>query len=253
MPEMFAARAAELVALSPDVIVAPNSQAVAAAIAQTATIPIVMLNVSHPVEAGFIKSLVSSGTNVTGTTNQMKDVDAKLTELLRETRPGIASIGVIFTPSNAGSVLGLEQQTIAARSHGVTVVPIPLNRPADLDGIPAILDRERPQALVVHAPPIISLNLQSIAKLAVERRLPTVGPFKFMVRGGLLMSYGPDGLDSWRSTAVYVDKLLRGESASNLPIEQPKKFELVISLTTAKALGIDVPPALLARADEVIE
>src|SRR5215203_5139071 len=115
----------------------------------------------------------------------------------------------------------------------------------------AILARERPQALLVHVTPIAVRNLAEIAKLAVAHRLPSVAAYKVMAQGGLLMSYGPDRVESWRRAAIYIDKLLRGESPSNLPVEQPTKFELVINIKTATALGLTIPPTLLARADEV--
>ena len=252
-PELFASAAAELVALSPDVIVAPNSQAVEAAMTQTASVPIVMLNVADPVGAGFIKSLANPGSNVTGSTNQLKDVIAKHHQLLLEIRPGLERLGQIFTPSNAGSALGLQENIVAMRELGVALVPIPLDQPSDLEAASAILARERPQALLVHVTPIAVRNLAEIAKLAVAHRLPSVAAYKVMAQGGLLMSYGPDRVESWRRAAIYIDKLLRGESPSNLPVEQPTKFELVINIKTATALGLTIPPTLLARADEVIE
>jgi putative ABC transport system substrate-binding protein len=251
--EQYAALAAELVALTPDVIVAPNSQAVAAAIAQTASIAIVMIGVSHPVEAGFIKSLANPASNVTGITNQLKDVDLKHYELLREIRPGLERIGVIFTSRNPGSVLSLQDAIVGTRQAGITVVPIPLEGPADIEAASAILTRERPQALEVHAAVLATNKLADIAKLATDHGLPTVAAFKFMARGGLLMSYGPDEVESWPHAARYVDRLLRGERPSNLPVEQPTKFDLVINLNTANALGITVPLTLQAQADEVIE
>ena len=252
-PEMFGVRAAELVALSPDLIVAPNSQSVSAAIAHTTSTPVVMIDVSNPVEAGFVKSLASSGSNVTGTTNQLKDVASKHYELLREVRPGLERMGVIFTPSNAGSALGVHEASVEMRRLGITLIPLAFDRPSDLDGVSAMLVPDGPQAVVVHPTPVTITNLAAIAKLALERRLPTVTAFRFMAQQGLLLSYGSDMPESWRRAAVYVDKLLRGESPSNLPIEQPTKFEFVINLRTARALGLAVPATLLARADEVIE
>ena len=190
-PELLAAGAAELVALSPDLIVAGDSQTTAAALVQTSSIPIVMVGVSHPVEAGFIKSLASSGSNVTGLTNQLKDVDSKALGLLREAKPGIDRVGVLYTPR--------------------------------------------------------------IAALLIEGRVPTVTAFSTWVRDGILMSYGPDLVEMWRDTASYIDRILRGARPGDLPVQQPTKFLFVINLRTAKAIGVDFSPTLLARADEVIE
>jgi putative ABC transport system substrate-binding protein len=251
--ELFAARAAELLALSPDVIVASNSQAVAAAKAQTASIPIVMIDVSHPVEAGFIKSLAQPGSNVTGVTNQGKDIAMKHYELLREIRPSIQRIALVFTPSNAGSKLGLEEQTVVARALGIDVIPVPFEGPADIGEATAILKRERAQALQVHTTPVTIVHRAMIAKLAMEHDLPTISFNEAMARAGILMTYGANRAESWRRAADYVDRLLRGEQASVLPVEQPTRFDLHINLKTAAALRLALPPTLLARADEVIE
>jgi putative ABC transport system substrate-binding protein len=250
--ELYPARATELVALSPDVIVATNSQAVGAVIAHTSSIPIVMIDVSHPVEAGFVKSLANPGSNVTGVTNQHKDIALKHYDLLR-VAPNVERLAMLFTPSNAGSVLGLEEQVEAARQIGITSIPIPFEGPADLASAAETLQREKAQALQIHTTPVTIINRIALAKLANEHALPTISFFPVMVRGGLLMSYGAERFESWRRAAGYVDRILRGEQPSSLPVEQPTKFELVINLTTAKALGLTIPPTLLARADEVIE
>jgi putative tryptophan/tyrosine transport system substrate-binding protein len=251
--DLFGARAAELVASSPDVIVATNSQAVAAAMSQTSSIPIVMLDVSHPVEAGFIKSLASPGSHVTGLTNQSKDIAAKHYDLLREINPRVERVALIFTPSNAGSVLGLQDQTATAQQAGISVIPVPFESAADLDSAAQIVRQEGAQALQVHNTPVALRNRLLIGKLAIELGLPTISFYPTMARDGLLISYGADQAESWRRAATYVDRLLKGESPSDLPVEQPTAFKLVINLKTAKALGLTIPPTLLARADEVIE
>ena len=251
--DLFAARAAELVARSPDVIVATNSQAVAAAMAQTSSVPIVMLDVSHPVEAGFVQSLASPGSNVTGVTNQGKDIAIKHYDLVRELNPQVQRVGLVFTPSNVGSSLGLKEQTVTAHERGIAVVSIPFEGPADLDAAAMILKRERVQALQVHTTPATITNRAPIAKLALELALPTISFYPVMTQAGLLMSYGDNRIASWRRAATYVDRLLRGERPTNLPVEQPTSFHLHINLKTARALGLTIPPTLLARADEVID
>jgi len=253
-PELLAAGAAELLALSPDVIVAGDSQAIAAALAQTSSIPIVMTGASHPVEAGFIKSLASPGSNVTGVTNQLKDVDFKALGLLREAKPGIDRVGVLYTPSNAGSALAVKQLLATPPSAlGLSVVPVPIDRPADIETAFAVIDGEGLRALQVHPTPVISTNRTRIAALLIERRVPTVTAFSNFVRDGILMSYGPDLVEMWRDAAPYIDRILRGARPADLPVQQPTKFLFVINLKTAKAIGVDFSPSLLARADEVIE
>ena len=251
--ELFAARAAELLALSPDVVVASNSQAVAAVKAQTSSIPIVMIDVSHPVEAGFIRSLANPGANVTGVTNQGKDIALKHYELLREISPAFQRVALVFTPSNAGSKLGFEEQIVVARTLGIDVIPVPFEGPADVGEAAAILKRERAQALQVHTTPVTIVHRAMIAKLAMEHDLPTISFNEAMARAGFLMTYGANRAESWRRAADYVDRLLRGEKASDLPVEQPTRFDLHINLKTAAALRLAIPPLLLARADEVIE
>ena len=251
--ERFPELAAELVALSVDVIVAPNSQAVSAAMANTRTIPIVMIDVSHPVEAGFIATLARPGGNVTGVTNQAKDIGGKQTEILREIAPALDKVALIFTPSNAGSALGMREMVEAARQLRVTILPIPIDSAADIEPAFALIARDQPQALNIHPTPITIIHRQRILALALEHRLLTVAFFKTFAVDGALISYGPSQIDSWRRAATYVDRILKGTPPGDLPVEQPTKFDLVINLKTAKALNLTIPPTLLARADEVIE
>ena len=253
-PELFAEYAAELVGLKVDVAVGPNSQAVQALKDKTSSIPIVMLDVSHPVEAGFVASLARPGGNITGVTSQINDVSAKALELLREVKPGIGRIGVLYTPSNAGSALSIKEalETIPKRL-GVSLVPVPIDRATDIDAAFALIDREGLHALQVHPTPVINTNRVRIAALLNERRVATVTPFSTHVRDGILLSYGPDQVESWRGAASYVDRILRGASPADLPVEQPTKFLIVLNLRTAKAIGVEFTPELLTRADELIE
>jgi putative tryptophan/tyrosine transport system substrate-binding protein len=251
--ELFAPRAAEIVASSPDVIFATNSQAIAALKAHTSSIPIVMADVSHPVEAGFIQSLARPGSNVTGVTNQSKDIGDKHYDFLREIEPRIERVAVMFTPSNAGSVLGLRDQTISAQQAGISLLPIPFEGPSDLEAAALAMRQQRAQALQVHTTPVAIMNRVAISKMAIESRLPTISFYPTMARDGLLMTYGADQVEGWRRAATYVDRVLRGQRPPDLPVEQPTAFKFHINQKTAKALGLTIPPTLLARADEVIE
>jgi ABC-type uncharacterized transport system substrate-binding protein len=242
------------VALNVDVAVGSGSQRAQALKEKASTIPIVMLDVSHPVESGFVASLARPGGNITGVTPQLNEVNAKALELLREINPGIDRVGVLYTPSNAGSALAVKDllETIPKRV-GISLVPVPIDRPADIETALAVIDREGLRALHVHPTPVIGTNAVRIATLLIERRVLTVTGFNTLVRTGLLMSYGPDQLESWRGAAAYVDRILRWAKPADLPVEQPTKFLVAINLKTAKALGVEIPPTLLARADEVIE
>jgi len=252
--ERYGELAAELVALKVDVAVASGSQGTQAFKENTSTIPVVMLDASHPVEAGFVASLARPGGNITGVTSQMDEVNVKAIELLRDVQPGIKRVGVLFTPSNAGSALTVKHsiEQIPLRV-GLSLVPLPIETVADIDTTFSIIDREGLRALHVHPTPVINTNRIRIAALLIERRLATATAFNTLVRDGILMSYGPDQLESWRGAAAYVDRILRGAKPADLPVQQPTKFLLTINLKTAKAIGIEITPELLARADEVIE
>jgi putative ABC transport system substrate-binding protein len=253
-PERYAEFAAELVRLNVDVAIASGSQAVQALKDKTSNIPVVMLDASHPVEAGFVASLARPGGNITGVTPQLNEVNAKAIELMREVKPGIDRIGVLYTPTNVGSALALQQalETIPKRL-GVSLVPVPIDSAADIDTAIAAIDREGLRALQIHPTPVINTNRSRIAALLIERRVPTVTGFSTLVREGILMSYGPDQVESWRGAAGYVDRILRGANPADMPVEQPTKFMFVVNLKTAKAIGLEFTPDLLARADELIE
>ena len=252
--ERFSEFAAELVAMKPDVVVASNSQAVQALKAATSTIPIVMLDVTHPVQAGFITSLARPGGNITGVTSQPEEVATKQVELLRELSPTLQRVGVLFTPSNPGSALTAKQSMeIIPRRLGISLVAVPIERAEDIEPALQALDAEKLQHIHVHSTPVINTHRLRVIELMNERRMVTVTLFNTLVRDGILMSYGPDQVESWRGAAVYVDRILKGAAPADLPVSQPTKFHLVLNLKTAAALGITIPPTLLARADEVIE
>ena len=252
--ERYAEFAGELVAANVDVAIGSNSQAIQALKAKTATVPIVMLDASHPVEAGFIISLSRPGGNITGVTPQLDEVAEKAIEALKELRPTLHRVGVLYTPSNIGSSLVLKQslKDIPVRL-GIEVVPIPIDNVADIATAFTLIDQEKLVALHVHPTPIINLNRSRIAALAIERGILTATGYSTLVRDGMLMSYGPDQVDSWRGAASFVDRILRGAKPAEMPVERPTKFLFVINLKTAKALGVVFPPQLVFRADEVIE
>ncbi len=252
--ERYAEFAGELVASNVDVVIASGSQAVQALKAKTATVPIVMLDASHPVEAGFIISLSRPGGNITGVTSQHDEVYVKAIEALKELRPTIDRVGVLYTPSNIGSSLVLKQTSeIIPVRLGIKVFPIPIDNVADIATAFTIIDQEKLVALHVHPTPIINTNRSRIAALAIERGILTATGFSTLVRDGILMSYGPDQVDSWRGAASFVDRILRGAKPAEMPVERPTKFLFVINLKTANALGVAFPSQMLFRADELIE
>jgi putative ABC transport system substrate-binding protein len=251
--ERYETLAAELVGLKVELIVAVGSESVRAARAKSATIPILMLNVSHAVEPGFVASLARPGGNVTGIVNQLGDTEQKLLELLREARPEMRRVALLWAPSNPGSTLSARDIERAARQFEIEFVSLPLDTPADLDGAVALMERNPPDGLFVHPVPQVSVQLPKVVAFAAERRLPTITGQRGFVQAGLLISYAPNSHEIFHRAADYVDRLLKGGNPAEMAVEQPTRFELTINLKTAQAIGIEIPPALLARADEVIE
>jgi putative tryptophan/tyrosine transport system substrate-binding protein len=252
--ERFAEFAAELVALDVEVIVVlGGSQATGAAKQATSKIPVVFAGISNPVENGFVDSLARPGGNVTGVSNQLGDLTEKQVELLRTFAPSLQRLGMIWEPSNPGSAEGHKDLNAAAPRLGLSVVSLPLSTPGDVERVFALSRETRPQALVVQPTPIVGRVYKEVAAFAIAERLPTITGNSVFAREGLLMSYGPDIASIWRLTAHYIDQLLHGAKAADLPVQQPTRFELVLNLRTARALGKEPPDTLLARADEVIE
>jgi putative ABC transport system substrate-binding protein len=252
--ERFPEQAAELVRLKVDVIVAAGSQATKAAMEATRTIPIVFVAVSHPTEAGFVQSLARPGGNVTGVTNQLSDLQDKTLQLAREVAPRLSHVGIVWTPVDPGSARGFKDAQDRYPSLGIRVTSAPVRSAEDFEAAFEIISRERPEFLVVHPTPVVSLYRQRVAEFALRKRLPTITGSRAMVEdGSVMMSYGPDFADLYRQAGLYVDKILRGTRPADLPVEQPTRFDLVINLKTAKAVGLTIPPSLLARADQVIE
>jgi putative tryptophan/tyrosine transport system substrate-binding protein len=252
-PETYPSLAAELIANRPDLIIALSSQAIQVARQQTDKIPIVAVGSADLVALGLIASLARPGGNVTGFSVEQGAIGGQWLQMLQETHPGMSRVGLFFTPANPASKLEAEKTAALAPQLGIVVEPIAVNAPEDIDAAFAAIVRSRPDGLVVHPTPALWSHDREIAAFALDQRLPTITGFTPMVRDGLLMSYAPDHVDMWRHAATLVDKILKGATPADIPVELPTKFELVINLKTAKALGLTVPQSILARADEVIE
>jgi len=253
-PARFLELAAELDALRVDVIMTANTQALDAVRGKAPTIPIVMAGATVPVSLGYIASLARPGGNITGVVNQLEHIAEKNLELFKEIMPGIKRVGIIYSPENVSSLAAFKigQEQTAPRL-GVVVVPIPMSKPTDLDEALATIVREEVQAVHVHPAPAIFAQRARIATFAIERRLPTNAALNVMARGGILMSYGYDNRVSWHRAASYVDRIFKGANPADIPVEQVDRFQFIINLKTARAIGLELPQTLVARADEVIE
>jgi putative tryptophan/tyrosine transport system substrate-binding protein len=249
--ERYAEIAAEFVRLKVDVIVTVGS-AVPTVKQATTVIPIVFAVAIDPVGSGLVSSLAKPGGNVTGLSLQATNLAGKRLELLREVVPQLHRLGIIFNVGNAQPVLEMGETQAAARMLGLEVAPLVIQRAEDI--APAFeAVRAQADALYVAIDQLMVANLTRILTSALGARLPTVFSTRDFVRAGGFMSYGPNYSDLFRRSADYVDKILRGTKPGDIPVEQPTKFELVINLTTAKALGLTIPESFLLRADEVIE
>jgi putative ABC transport system substrate-binding protein len=249
--ERYAEIAAEFVRLKVDAIVTVGS-AVPIVKQATSVIPIVFAVEINPVGSGLVASLSEPGGNVTGLSIQANDFAGKRLELLREVVPQLKRLAIMFNVGNAQPVLEMGEAQAAARLLGLEVAPLVIQKAEDI--APAFQSlKTRADALYVAVDQLMVANRASILTAALSARLPTMFSTGDFVQAGALMSYGPSYIERFRRAADYVDKILRGAKPGDLPVEQPTKIELVINLTTAKALGLTVPPSLLARADEVIE
>jgi putative ABC transport system substrate-binding protein len=250
-PERFAEVAAEFVRRNVDVIV--TAESAAAAVKQaTSTIPIVVALGTDPVAAGLVTSLSRPGGNVTGLSNVQIDLAGKRLELLREIVPNLRRLAILVNVGHPASVLEMDEVQAAARKLDITIARLEIRRADDIAPAFATL-KGQADALYVVLSALVAASRTRIITFALSARLPTTFNAREYVEAGALMSYGPDFADRWRRAAEIVDKVLRGTKPANIPVEQPTKFELVINLSTAKALGLELPPTLLARADEVIE
>jgi len=245
--------AAELVRANVDVIVTGGTSAATALKSATRTIPIVMAIIGDPVAVGLVDSLARPCGNATGFSIVAPELGAKRLELLKEIVPDAGSIAVVLNPKNPQSRIELNEMQAAARTLGLQVHPIEIASEATFDEAFADLTKSVAQAVIVLTDPILFSERKRIVALANRSRLPAIYFFREFVKEGGLMSYGPSDADLFRRSAIYVDKILKGMKPSDLPVEQPTKFDLAINLKTATVLGLTVPPSLLARADEVIE
>jgi ABC-type uncharacterized transport system substrate-binding protein len=255
--ERFPTLAAELVALKPDVIVTAGGTLAALAAKQATTgIPIVFASVGDPVAEGLVTSLARPGGNLTGSSAVFPELVGKWLEVLRQAVPGVTRVALLLKPDafpDPAKTDRLKAADAAARALGMRLQVVEARGPDDFDRAFSDMARARAEALVVWATPVFNLWRGRLAQLAAKNRLPAVYSFRTYVDAGGLMSYGPDRADMFRRAATYVDKILKGAKPGDLPIEQPTKFELVINLKAARALGLTILPSLLQRADQVIE
>ncbi len=251
--ERFPALIAELIALKVDVIVTAGAPASVAVKKATATIPLVFVAVGDPVGIDLVASFARPGGNITGLSSIALDLEAKRVELITEVVPKLSHVSVLWNPANATHVIVVKQVYAAAHVLRLKIQSVGVRAAPELDHAFDAIIRERPAALVVLADRVFLHNRARIVDFAARNRLPAVYAYRELVDIGGLMSFGPNYADMHRRAATYVDKILKGAKASDLPVEQPMKFELVINMKTAKALGIKIPQSILLRADEVIE
>ena len=252
--ERIAELARELVTLKVDVIVTGTDLAIAAVKQQTQTIPIVMASSADPVGTGFVASLARPGGNVTGLSRMSPELSGKRLELLREAVPGLSRVAFLWSPDVRGAALDYKETETAARSLRLQLQSVEVPRAEDLDRALSAIMNQRAQALIVPGPnPVLLPSRSGIASFAQRNRLPSMYAQREYVVAGGLMSYGPSSADGWRRAATYVDKILKGAKPADLPVEQPTKFDLVINLKTARALGLKFPRSVLNLADEAIQ
>ena len=248
------ALAAELVALSPDLLIAVSPQPAVALKSATATIPIVFVAVADPVALGLVQSLPRPGGNITGLATMVPEFTSKEVEILREMVPTASKIAVLANPGNPiHRLIVAEELSPAAQKLGVALPIVEATMAGELDIALASAAAQHADAIIVFGDAVTFNNAARVTALAAKHRLPAIYIFRIFATNGGLISYGPDIPDLFFRAGGYVDKILKGTKPSDLPVEQPTKFELVINMNTAKALGLTIPPTLLARADEVIE
>jgi putative ABC transport system substrate-binding protein len=251
--ERFPALVAELLAVPVDVIVTAGTPATLAVKKATSTMPLVMIAVGDPVGTGVVPSLARPGGNITGLSSIAPDLEGKRLELLREVIPNLSHVVLFLNPLNPFHTVSMRQALTAAQALGIKLQPLEVRTSGELDGAFAAIVREKPDALLILADRVFLHDRKRMMDFATEHRLPSVNAYRELVEAGGLMSYGPSYEDMHRRAADYVDKILKGAKPGDLPVEQPTKFTLILNLKAARTLGIDVPPMLLARADEVIE
>ena len=250
--DRFAEFAAEFVRLKVDVILTVGTPSVLALMQATSSIPIVFVAVGDPVANGLVKSLARPGGNVTGLSNLTRDLAGKRVEILREAIPGLRRLAILASVANVAVVLEMRDAQAAARSLGYEVITMEIRQAEDIAPAFETLG-DRADAIYIVIDALVFTNRASINALALNARLPTMSGNRESIAAGGLISYGPNFPELFRRAADYIDKILRGTRPADIPVEQPAKFDLVVNLKTAKALGLTVPPPLLTRADEVIE
>jgi len=243
----------ELVRLKVDLIVAPTSIYTGAAKRATSTIPIIFAVHADPIGSGHVASLARPGGNITGFSIMMTETNVKGLELLKKAVPGLSHVAVIWDPATPSHGPGLKAVEVAGPALGLRIQPVPVRSATEYDSAFSAIVRERADAVLVLSTPQFITEARQLAEFAMKQKLPTMfGPRVHAEVGGL-MSYGPDRADLLRRAAIYVDKILKGANPADLPVQQATKFELVINLKTAKALGLTIPRSVLARADQIIE
>lgn len=251
--EAMPALAAELVRLEVDVIVSMFTPATHAAVSVTRSIPIVFVMVADPVGSGIVESLARPGRNATGLTNVVPDLAGKLLAMLKEVVPAASRVALLWNPTEPANVPVYREATVAASALGLALIPVEVREARDFEPSFAQMQQKQAQALFLIGDRLTLPHRRRIADLALAHRLPTIFSLEGYVREGGLMFYGPSWPDAMRRAAHYVDKILRGAAPADLPVEQPAKFELVLNLKTARALGLKIPQSVLLRADELIE
>jgi len=252
-PDRMRAYAAELVALTPEVILAGSTPTLIALRQTTRTIPIVFMAVSDPVGQGFVASMARPGGHITGFTAFEFSMGSKWLELLKEIAPGVVRVALLFNPKTAPyGVSFLQSLEAVAPSLAVELIAAPVHDRAEIEGALASLGRESGGGLLVLTDAFTTTHRELIVALAAQHRVPAVYPYRFFVNSGGLMFYGVNLVEQSRQTASYIDRILQGATSADLPVQQAMKFELVLNLKTAQALGLTVPPILLFQADEVV-
>jgi putative ABC transport system substrate-binding protein len=252
-PERMRQLAEELVQLKVDVIIAPSSIYTAAAKRATSTIPIVFFSHADPLGSGHVASLVQPGGNITGLSLMMTETNVKLLELLKDALPALTRVAVVWDPATPSHGPGLRAVETAAPAVGLQVQALAVGSATEYEGAFAAMTRASADAVLFLSTPLYTAGARRIAELALTHKLPSMYAPREHVEVGGLLSYGPDRSDLWRRGAIYVDKILKGAKPTDLPVEQPTKFDLAVNLKTAKALGLTIPESFLLRADKVIE
>ena len=245
--------AADLVRSRVDLIVTGGTEPIQVASKATTIIPIVMTTIGDPVAAGVVESLARPGGNVTGLSLQATELSAKRVELLKEVLPAVTRVAVLWNPNNASLVLKLKEIEAAAKSLKIEVRSLPIREADDIEKMLQPAELDRAATIMTTEDAVQVVHRVRIVGLARQRGIPVASEFSIMARAGSLMSYGPSLLDQWARATYYADKILKGAKPADLPVQQPTRFEFLINLKSARALGIAVPPMMLARADEVIE